>query len=692
MHLSSAFRFAWRTLAVRRTRTLLATVSIALGVFTLVAIHSTGLALVEAQQRTFADTGQPDLVATVPRLTPGLLATLARRPGVAAVEARTVQASRISAGQRWVPVRLIGVHRFDGIVLDRPQLLSGRWPGHGEIVLDVAARRLLAVREGSLVALQANPADPIHYARVSGFAWVPARPDATLLNQLTAYFPERDLQHILGTDTANTLLVKVTQPNVAGQVSGELQRFLAARGVTNYGWTVRDPQSFLGARELQTLLVLLRVFAGLGTLVALFIVANTTVGLLTEERPHLGTLRAIGATQRQALLVYLLPFAVLGVLGTLVGLVLGLIGGYLLTSTLARLAGLVVPPFSLAPGTIVLAFALGLGISLAGAAVPLATSIRTPPIQLLRDGPAKLPITPRWVAQLTRWLAIRSPILALSVRDPFRRPARTGLALTASAIALGALLASHLVDHSLRTTIDQMYRRYQADAWMLTNPPVLPTYARRLATAEPVQFAEAWTITQGAIGAVRTDIWGVPRRTLVYQPSVMSGSWLQPSHPPAVVLTSNLASRVGAQVDQVLALDLGSRRIPVRVIGIVDDESTYLGATAIGKVFIDRGELTRLLGRDQRAALFAIRFWDTTPDKAASALDYLEHRERAVRPLTLLMAEDRAATERVLAVLTILARAVVLVVGLTALFGVANALLLDVTERRREFGVLRTVG
>mgnify|MGYP001627236894 FL=1 len=45
-----------------------------------------------------------------------------------------------------------------------------------------------------------------------------------------------------------------------------------------------------------------------------------------------------------------------------------------------------------------------------------------------------------------------------------------------------------------------------------------------------------------------------------------------------------------------------------------------------------------------------------------------------------------------LAVLTVLARTVVLVVGAAALFGVANALLLDVTERRREFGVLRAIG
>lgn len=63
----------------------------------------------------------------------------------------------------------------------------------------------------------------------------------------------------------------------------------------------------------------------------------------------------------------------------------------------------------------------------------------------------------------------------MSVRDPFRRPLRTGLATAVSAVALAALFASHLVDHSLRVTVNELYNRYQADAWLLTNPPVPPS-------------------------------------------------------------------------------------------------------------------------------------------------------------------------------------------------------------------------
>ncbi|MDW8060280.1 MAG: ABC transporter permease [Thermomicrobium sp.] len=692
MHAILALRFALRSLLVRRIRTTLAAASVVLAVFTIVAISSAGGTLVEAQRRTFADTAQPDIVATVPSLTPSLLAALSRREGVATVEARTVQPSRVSAGGRWVPVQLVGIARFDAVALDRPQLVAGRWPERGEIVLDASARRLLGVELGSLVALQANPGDPVRYARVSGFAWVPARPDPALLDRLTGFVSERELRQQLGTDSANTLLVRVTDPALAGRVATELQRFLAARQVASSGWSVRDPDSFLGARELRTLVLLLRAFALLGAGVAIFVVANTTVGLLTEERPHLGTLRSLGATRRQLFALFLLPYLLLGALGGLVGAGLGVLGGRALAMLLARLAGLVLPPLAVAWNTLALGLALGVSIAVSGALLPLVATVRRPAAELLRGDATVPPAAPRLLARLTGWLAGWSPVLAMSVRDPFRRPLRTALTAAASAVALAAVLASQLVDHSLRVTIADLYTRYQADAWILVNPAVPPTYAHRLQRVPPVRAAEPWTLVQGAIGPVRTDVWGVPQDTVVYRPRLVAGTWLEPSQPPSVVLTANLARRVQAQVGTVLPLDLGRRRVPVRVVGIVDDESTYLGATTLGKVFVDRQVLNTLLGREDRPALYALRFWNHAPETAGAALTTVERSERALRPLTLLMADDRAATERVLAVLTVLARLVVLVIGLAAVFGIANALLLDIAERRREFGVLRSLG
>jgi putative ABC transport system permease protein len=685
--------FAMRSLRLRRVRATLAGASIALAVFAVVAIRSAGLALIEAQQRTYAATGQPDIVASVHGLTPGLVAALARRDGVLEAESRLIQPSRLTVDGRWRAVRLVGIERFDQLALDRPELVAGRWPERGEVVLDVTARHLLGIEIGTLVAFQANPGDPIHYARVSGFAWVPARPSATLLDQFTAYVPLRTLRQWTGSEAANTLLVRVDNPALAGRVASELQRFLAARQIPSSGWTVRDPDSFLGARELATLLLLLRAFAILGTLTALFIVANTTIGLVTEERPQLGTLRALGTTRSQLVSAYLAPHIVIGTAGSVVGLLAGTAGGYVLTAYLAGLAGLVLPPLRVAPSSVLLALGCGLGIAVAGALGPILHATRTPAAQLLRGDTRAPGDPPRWLTRSTGWLAQRSPILGMSTRDPFRRPLRAALTVLVTAVALAALLASQIVDHSLRAGIAALYDRYRADAWLLTNPPVPPTYAHRLANSPPVRAAEPWVLTSGAIGSVRTDVWGLPAKTSVYQPVILAGQWLDDApaaYPPRAVITGNLARRLDAQVGDVLPLDLGRQRLPIQVSGIVDDESTYLGATAIGKVFLDRQILTRLLGRDDRAALYALRFWDTV--RPSDSLTTVEQYARTLRPLTLLMAEDRAATERVLAVLTILARIVVLVITIATVFGITNALLLDLTERRREFGILRTLG
>lgn len=687
-----AFHFALRTIKTRRIRTLLAVTSITLAVFALVAIQVAGAALVEAQRYTYSGTAQPDIVASVPDLSSGLVTTLSRRPGVAVVEARLIVATRVSAEQRWIPTRLVGIEGFDTMQLDRPRLVAGRWPSSGEVALDLAAERLLGVKLGDTVAFQANPADSIIYARVSGFAWVPARPDATLLNQLTAYMPARDLRLQLHLTGANTLLIKVQEPQLASQIAGELRRFLAARQVTSFGWVVRDSSTFLGWRELQTLLILLRLFAALGTVVSLFIVSHMTLGLLAEEQPTLGTLRAIGATRWQIARLYLVGQLLLGLLGSLAGLFLGVFGGHLLSNYLARLAGLALPTPSLPLQSVTLGFAVGVGVATGGALVPLLLSTQIPPAVLQREPGLRASEPPRWLTRVTGPLARLSPLLVMSLRDPFRRPLRTLITIAVTTVGLAALLASHLVDLSLRRTVADLYNRYQADAWFLTNPPVSPLYAHRLAARVGVQGAEPWMLTQGAIGAVRTDVWGIPRNSLVYQPRLIAGQWLTPSIPEAVVLTGNLSRHLHISPEEVIALDLGKRRIPVRVIGIVNDESTYLGAATLGKVFIDERTLSSLLGQDGRVALYALQFWDRSPKSASSTLARLERDERALRPFTLLMVEDRAATERALAVLTILTRTVVAVIGLAAILGLANALLLDIAERRREYGVLRVLG
>lgn len=687
-----AFTKSIRDLTRRPLRTLLTASGIIFGVAALVSISATGYNLAEAQRATYASTSQPDITAFVAQASPSLLSVIERRDNVAAVDSRAIQYTRASSGQGWVSTKLIGIEDFHAIRLDVPTLVEGRWPGRGEVVFDVTARKLLSVEVGDIVALQPTAADPTTYARVSGFARAPATLDASIGHQALAFAPAADVRRLIGSPYDNAVLIKTTDPGLASATANEIERFLARRGVASSGWTIRDSEAFVGSRELTTLLVLLEAFSVLGIVISTFLVANTMAAIMIEEQRQIGVLKALGAERRDILLAYLPVALAFGVLGAVGGLALGVLGGQAITGYLAGLTGLVLPPFSVRWIDIALALASGLLVSLGAALLPALGAIRLPAARLLSNPGIVADAQRGLLHRLGSRASGRSLLALLGWRNLPRRPARTWITASVVAVAVAAFVASQAVTQSVSLTVDQLYARYRADGWVLFNRPAHPALARELEATPSVVAAEPWARAAGAIGSVRTDIWGVPEDSRIYTPYLVAGHWLEPDRPVPAVLTRNLAERAGVRVGSVRRLDIGERAVLVKVVGIVDDESTYLGATTTGKVFLRFEDLQRLRGQDGRAALFGLQLRDGTPAAVDRALAQLEQRYRAFRPLTLAFYQDQQVARQVIAILTLLLRSVVLIVALVGLFGIANTLLLNLAERRREFGIFRALG
>ncbi|MCM8749077.1 ABC transporter permease [Thermomicrobiaceae bacterium CFH 74404] len=687
-----AFTKSIRDLTRRPLRTLLTISGIALGVAALVSINATGHKLAEAQRATHASTSQPDITAFVAQASPSLLSVIERRDNVAAVDSRAIQYTRASNGRGWVSTKLIGVEDFHDIELDVPTLIEGRWPERGEVVFDVTARNQLGIQVGDIVALQPTAADATTYSRVSGFARAPATLDASIGHQALAFAPAADVRRAIGSRYDNAVLIKTLDPGLASATANEIERFLARRGVASSGWTVRDPEAFVGSRELTTLLVLLEAFSVLGIVISTFLVANTMAAIMIEERRQIGVLKALGAGRRDILLVYLPVALTFGLLGAAGGLLAGVFGGQAITSYLAGLTGLVLPPFSIRWADLALALSSGLIVSLGAALLPAWGAVRLPASQSLATPgilvEARRGLLHRLGARATGWRLIA----LLGWRNLPRRPARTWITASVVAVAVAAFVASQAVTQSVSLTVDQLYARYRADGWIFFNRPADPALAGELEATPSVVAAEPWARASGALGSVRTDIWGIPAASQIYRPRLVAGHWLRADRPIPAVLTRNLAERADAQVGSIRRLDIDDRAVLVKVVGIVDDESTYLGATTTGKVFMRFEDLQRLRGQNGRASLFGLQLRDGAPAAVDQALAQLEQRYRAFRPLTLAFYQDQQVARQVIAILTLLLRSVVIIVALVGLFGIANTLLLNLAERRREFGILRALG
>jgi putative ABC transport system permease protein len=218
------------------------------------------------------------------------------------------------------------------------------------------------------------------------------------------------------------------------------------------------------------------------------------------------------------------------------------------------------------------------------------------------------------------------------------------------------------------------------------------TFENVLAQDPWITHVEPWTSAPASFGSTRTDVWGMPASDPLYSYRLIEGGWVAPANPPAAVLTSNLAEEIDAQVGDWRELDVGAKRQVVQIVGIVNDSSTYLGNSATGKVFMQTEDVNRLRALGRQADIFAFKLTASDPASVDRALADIEERTREYGPVTYSSYSDQQSSRQAIGILTLMLNAMVVVVAVVGISGIANTLLISIAERRREFGVMRAIG
>jgi putative ABC transport system permease protein len=160
------------------------------------------------------------------------------------------------------------------------------------------------------------------------------------------------------------------------------------------GFQVEPPSS--RGQQFESVLRVYAISMNLTSLFALvigmFIIFNSFAIAVTERRPEIGILRALGATRRQIRTLFLAESAIGGVFGSLVGLVLGAL---LARGIALYIGGLFEGVYGLAerpeevrvePGVLLFALVMGIVTSATGGFIPSRSAARVEPVQALQKG------------------------------------------------------------------------------------------------------------------------------------------------------------------------------------------------------------------------------------------------------------------------------------------------------------------
>ena len=309
-----------------------------------------------------------------------LLPQLQALPGVAAVSPMVAGAGLALRGQAQKSIALVGVDldRYDRIVNLRRKVVAGTArlePGEAIIGTELAHDLGLRVGDRLNIVTGSGAGSVNDSARVTALVDLGVRE----LNRRTVIVPLRAAQSLVGlpggaTNIDLTLRNVWAAPELAKQL---LQRW--PYKVESWQDTNASLVSALNAQSISTALIRAVVMV-----VVVLGIASVLVVSVVQKRREIGILRAMGATQGQVLRVFLLQGAIVGALGSALGVLLavGLIAAF--TTFVRGSDGLPLFAITLAPGLALRIAAIATVCGVLAAVAPARRAARLDPAQAIR--------------------------------------------------------------------------------------------------------------------------------------------------------------------------------------------------------------------------------------------------------------------------------------------------------------------
>jgi putative ABC transport system permease protein len=126
--------------------------------------------------------------------------------------------------------------------------------------------------------------------------------------------------------------------------------------------------------------------------IGMFIIYNSFAIAVTQRRSEIGILRALGATRRQIRVLFLAESAVTGLIGSIGGLLFGLLIARAIAASIGTLLSDVygvaqrADEIAASPGLLALALVIGMATSVVAALIPAQQAARVDPVQALQKG------------------------------------------------------------------------------------------------------------------------------------------------------------------------------------------------------------------------------------------------------------------------------------------------------------------
>ena len=684
-----------RDLLVNKSRSLLVILAVAVGVAAFGLMITGRVVLDENLRAGYASTQPANTILSLSPFDDPLLRHVQSLEYVRSAQARKVDQARILSGpDTWLSFEIQTLPDFKSATINKLTLEgNANWPPPvNTVLLERSLQNIMNV--GDSIKVQLLNGD-VHTLTVSGFVNDLSHLPSEISLSGLGYISLATADQLGFNNEYNQLLVVFDNANTRSDV--EVQTTKLVKDLEKAGYHVLSapvpvPDKYFLGDNMTSVLFILNALGVLTLILSAFLVTSVMSAIMSQQIPQIGILKSLGGRINQTMSLYFQEVLLFGLLALLLAIPMGLIGAYFLADGVATGMNFNVTHFSLPAITLVLQAFSALLAPLLASLFPIVSGSRITIREAISNYKPESGTSLGWL----RLLGELPQLINLSVRNTFRRKGRLMLTFVALLLAGSMFIAIIGIRQSMRAALKELQGDSSYDVGVdFVRPYSVRKIGREIMKLDGVRAIETWAVDNGRLvfddnhlsGSI--VLYGVPKGTQMTRPSVIHGSWLSPNTRRGLFVNADfLDLSPFLKVGSVITLNIAGREENWTILG-----SGGRGFIPVAYMFYD--DLTNETGLDGLANRLVIQttradpvFQSAVQSNALSRLSTINFDVLGSQTTTELKETNAAQMD----VLIILLLAMVVLIAIVGGLGLAITMSLNVIERTREIGILRSLG